>query len=359
MAAGKKGASFDNEVRALADEVLCRAGAPGATIALVVDGTLRFCDGVGYRDLARKEQMPDEALFYIYSVTKVMIAAAILQLVERGLFDLEESIQHYVPDLPFATPATLRQVLNHSAGIADYGALAAYQQAVRANPRQPWSRSQFLANTVEAELLYAPGQGWAYSNIGYMLLAMALEKHYRMPLGEVLQRELFAPLGLRHTYVARSLAGVEALAPGFTTFFNGEDRPDDVRFLYHPGWVAHGLVVSTALELAMFMQALFDGPVLNAGTLQAMCRPQSVPGEHRHFRQPAYGLGLMLDPQSDHGLTAGHAGGGPGYATAAFHFSNVRGMAVTCTALVNHDQGEPGLEIAFALADLIATRGQV
>src|SRR5690606_36604273 len=106
---------------------------------------------------------------------------------------------------------------------------------------------------------------------------------------------------------------------------------------YHPGWVAHGVVVSTARDLCCFLQALFDGRLIGASLLEEMCQPQIVAAVHPYIQKPGYGLGLMLDGQSPYRLTAGHGGGGPGYSAAAFYFANVEGNAVSSVALVNRD----------------------
>jgi len=334
--------------------MLQRGGAPGAGVALLVDGAPILDHSIGFRDIAQTQVLPEQSRFYVYSITKVMVAVAILQLVEQGELGLDSPVQSYLPDLPVTTPVSLRQLLNHSGGLPDYGSLPAYGDAILANPERPWSMAQFLAHTLRGELLYAPGNGWHYSNIGYLLLAMVLEQSYGRSLQEVLLQHIFTPLDFRHTYVARSLEGVEALSPGYTTFLNTSGVLEDMRIRYHPGWVAHGLVVSTAGELARFQQALFDGRLLSANLLEAMCQPHPVPGTHRHFRQPGYGLGLMLDRQSPHGLVAGHGGGGPGYSTAAFYFSDIAQQEVVSVALVNRDQADLGLKIAFALAEVIA-----
>ena len=81
-----------------------------------------------------------------------------------------------------------------------------------------------------------------------------------------------------------------------------------------------------------------------------------VPGDHPLVTRPAYGLGLMIDLGSPYGQVAGHAGGGPGYSTAAFHFPDVAGRRLTSVALANRDHPDLGLAIAFALATAYADR---
>lgn len=326
---------------------------PGAAISLLLDGEPIFNGSVGFRNTESREALSDDARFYIYSITKIMVAVAVLQLVEREELALDDLIQHHLPDLPVTTPISLRQLLNHTGGLPDYGNLNAYTDAVRARPRRPWSAVEFLQNTWQGELLFPPGEGWHYSNLGYLLLVQVLEKQYGQPLAALLEKEIFTPLGLSDTYVATSLEGVEQLASGWTSYWNDDGRLEDMRWRYHPGWVAHGLVVSTASELAQFLQALFEGRLLSVLCLESMCEPHLVRISHPLFRQPAYGLGLMLDPASPHGMAAGHGGGGPGYSTAALHFSNVGGRQVVTVAFANRDHPDLGLQIATNLVNLL------
>ncbi len=345
--------TLKDRVTTTVQRLLQEAQAPGAAVALLLDGQCVFEGSVGFRDPARTETLAKGARFYIYSITKTMVAVAVLQLVERGTLALDDLIQDYLPHLPVTTPITLQQLLNHTGGLPDYGGLDAYTGALRAHPTRPWTASEFVQNTWQGKLLFSPGEGWHYSNLGYLLLVQLLERQYRQPLSAVLASELFLPLGLNDTTVASSLEGVEKLTPGWTSYWNDDGRLEDMRWRYHPGWVAHGLVVSTARELAHSLQALFDGRLISTSLLERMREPHLVRVAHPLFHQPAYGLGLMLDPASPHGVVAGHGGGGPGYSTAALHFSDVRGRQAVSVALANGDRPDLGLLIAASVVNLL------
>jgi hypothetical protein len=101
--------------------------------------------------------------------------------------------------------------------------------------------------------------------------------------------------------------------------------------------------------LARLVDAILSGQVLSSASLARMLTPVRVPHEHALFREPSYGLGVMLDPRAPHGQLAGHGGGGPGYATGALSRTTAAGRRVTAVALANHDRGETGLRIAHAL----------
>jgi D-alanyl-D-alanine carboxypeptidase len=332
-------------------DLLTSTGTPGAAVSVLLDGTPLLESGIGFRDTARTSPLAPDAPFYLYSITKTLIAAALLQHVARGALALDAPIQTYLPDLPLTAPATVRQILNHSAALADYGGLSAYHDAVRAHPEQPWTTAQFLdvAATVEPS-----PPAWRYSNVGYLILKLLLEQLAGASFRQALHDQLFAPLQLAGTFVAESLGDASGLTPGYTLFFDEDGDLQDATSRYHPGWVAHGVVVSTAPSLARLFHTLFAGNLLPDSLRAEMAEPVVLPFAHPIFNQPAYGLGVMIDSASPYGLLIGHAGGGPGYATGALCFPDVAGHSVVAVALANRDAPDLGLAMAHRLAVAVA-----
>lgn len=343
----------DRFVAAVAQELIT-AETPGAAVALLLDGQPVFQSGVGFRDREETTALDSDAQFYIYSVTKALIATVILQLAEQGRIALDAPVQTYLPQIALETPVTIRQILNHTAGIPDYGGLAAYFEALRADPLHAWTSTEFLDHTLPQGLRFPPEQGWAYSNIGFLLLRQVIETITQMPLRQAFHARLFAPLDLRHTFVPPTLADAQPLTPGYSAFFQSDGTLEDIRSLYDPGWVSHGVVISTAAELARLIDAILTGTLLSPASRAAMLTPVLVPHQHPLFQQPAYGLGLMIDPQSAYGVMAGHGGGGPGYSAGALHVPGAHGHTITSVALANRDQPDLGLRIAFTLIALLA-----
>jgi D-alanyl-D-alanine carboxypeptidase len=256
--------------------------------------------------------------------------------------------------LALDTPVTIRQLLNHTSGLPDYGALPTYQEAVHTHPTHPWTDDDFLVQTLSNGLAFTPGQGWGYSNLGFLLLRQVVEVVTGNSFGTALHKQIIVPLGLQKTFVAHTLDDARHLTPGYSTLFQRDTLVQDVRSSYHPGWVAHGVVVSTAPELVCIIDSLFSGHLLTALSGAAMLEPVLVPYQHTFFQEPAYGLGVMIDPQSRYGLIAGHGGDGPGYSTGALHIPNVHGHRVTSIVLANRDQDDLGLRMAFTLAMTVA-----
>lgn len=329
--------------------ILAANDVPGAAVALAVDGRV-VSAGIGFRDLERTEPLDGEARFYLYSITKTLLAVAAFRFVEEGGVALDGSVQPLLPELTIETPLTVRQLLNHTAGLPDYGAMPEYHADLKADPGRPRTDGEFLERTLRDGLRVQPGEGWAYSNIGFLLVRRLVKRLTQGSLRDALAQLVFAPLGLRQTMVAETLADVDDLTPGYSTALDRDGALRDVAPRYHPGWVSHGVVISTASEAALIVESLFTGQLLRPESLAAMLDAVEVAGDYPPFVRPGYGLGLMIDSGSSYGWVAGHAGGGPGYSTAAFYFPNVSGHHVTAVALTNRDSPDLAVEIAFTLA---------
>jgi len=281
----------------------------------------------------RPSTLSVEPHFLAYSITKTFSAVLFLRLQEERLLTLDERLAKWFPAIPQAEAISLRQLLNHTAGIPDYGGLPAYHAAVRATPAQAWRDEQVAAATFANGLAFVPGHGWAYSNPGYMLLKRVAEmitgEHYATLVAE----QITQPLELTRTFVPEQVADLAPLAPAPSKALSTTGEQLDTRLHYHPGWVSHGVVASTPSEIARFYHALFGGRLLSARSLDEMTTLVRVPGEHKPWGEPSYGLGIMGDPASPVGLVWGHNGGGPGYSASAFHAPKLQGRSVTVCAM--------------------------
>jgi D-alanyl-D-alanine carboxypeptidase len=330
----------DQEIADAAKRALDGYGGIGAAIALWADGAPVLTAGLGWRDAGRTVPMPADALLQTFSISKTLFAVVALRLAEDGGLDLDGA----VPGSPAGV--TPRRLLNHTAGVPDYGMVPAYHEAVRTMPGRAWTRAEFMARTVEASG-FGPSGAFAYSNTGYMLLREAVEQASGQPMGAVLRRFVWAPLGLPRSRLADTWTDARDLAPGWTAMWGGQQ---DAAATYDPGWVAMRSVLAPAGEVAAVFDALGGGRLLGAASLAAMMTPVIAPGTDWLFGEKGYGLGLMLDRTSRYGVLAGHGGGGPGYSSGVLT-GEVGGRMVTAAALANTDGRELGMRIAAAMLE--------
>jgi D-alanyl-D-alanine carboxypeptidase len=247
--------------QAALDEARSRAKAYGVTFAVVRDGALVW---VGSSGLTRdgRPMAPDEPLV-IGSVTKTFVAATVLQLAGEGLLDLDDPVRRHLPDLTtISRHITVAQLLNHTSGLADV-----FNDTTRVgletDPGHAWTTDEVLGTVREP--WYQPGDGWAYSNTNYLLLAMLVEELTGEDLADVVATRLTGPLSLGSTAVLSGAAG-EILPPAWSTIFRGS-----------------GNMVASAADLARWGDALYAGGVLPPRTRAEML---SVNGDD-------YGLGVQ------------------------------------------------------------------
>ncbi|MBL0937643.1 MAG: beta-lactamase family protein [Gemmatimonadaceae bacterium] len=304
-----------------------------------------------------------EPAFLAYSITKTFTAVLILRLCEERRLGLDDRLVRWFPHITHADQISLRRLLNHTAGIPDYGGLRAYHEDVKASPSTPWSFDRFAAETFDKGLLFDLGEGWAYSNPGYMLLKRIAEEAAGDSYRDLISEYIAGPLGLRRTFVAESITDLAALAPGTSSALSPDGASRDVRSHYHPGWVSHGVVASTASELVRFLDSLFRGALLTRHSIAQMMElvtvpmPPHVPSSEQNrpprYRKPSYGLGLMGDPASPRGLIVGHNGGGPCYSASAFHAFDLGGASVCAMGAI--EEGFDAAALVFDVLDHLNT----
>lgn len=250
-----------------------------------------------------------------WSFTKTVLAAAALALVRDGRLTLDDEIA--------MRDHSLRQLLQHRAGLGDYGELRAYHEAVLRN-EEPWPVRTLLERTEAGRLRYLPGEGWGYSNLGYLAVGRLIAATTGQDLEVALRTLVLDPLGIEGVRLARTRADLEGVTMG----------PAQA---YHPGWVYHGLLVGPLEQAALLLDRLLGGKLLPQRLLAAMVNGHGVgegmPG--RPWIKPSYGLGLMIEGTLSHG-PRGHTGGGPGSVIAVYRRTDTR---------------EPQTIAAFALGD--------
>jgi len=272
-----------------------------------------------------------EALFPWWSFTKTALAIAALRLVEQGRLQLDDPR----PGKPF----TLRQLLTHRAGLRDYGRIAAYQQAV-ARREDAWDREHLLEIADADTLLFEPGAGWAYSNIGYLFVGDAIEQGSGLPRAEALRALVLDPIGLRGTRLATGRAD-------FREIFWPSLRD------YDPRWAYHGCLIGPPAEAARLLHALFEDALLPPTVVASMVERFTSLGD----APPGYpgtdigcGMGLMRGNMGTAGRAFGHGGAGPGGVNAVAHFPDLKPAITVAVFTDGEDDGRVHWEaISIAL----------
>ena len=263
-----------------------------------------------------------------WSFTKTVLAAAALVLVRDGFIALDEPL----PGKPYS----LRHLLQHRSGLTDYGGFRAYHEAVDRGD-DPWPVPELLDRIDADRLRYPAGEGWDYSNIGYLFVAQLIEATADAELGEALQRLVLKPLDIAGARIARTRADLEAVTMG-----SAEG--------YHPDWVYHRLLVGPVEQAALLLDRLMSRDLLPPALQHEMLTPFVLPGPvpDRPWSVPGYGLGVMTGETTVGLRIVGHTGGGPG-STIAVYRALKAGNARTAAFFRTSDDQDPTEDGAFAL----------
>lgn len=244
------------------------------------------------------QPMKPDTVFRIGSLTKQFTAASVLKLVERKKLALDDPIKRYLPEAP--AKVTIRQLLSHTAGIHEY----TIDPKFRAIPK-PLTLAKLVDFICNQPLDFPPGSQWRYSNSGYVLLGVLIQRLSKLDYASFVQREIFAPLGLRDTRYCPDEPTGPRQAHGYVAK-GGKLTPS--RHIHMVGAFSAGALCSTAGDLLAWFTALLRKRVIGKPRLIQMLSPAKLSNG-----QPlAYGFGIQLQRVKGHGRL-GHAGGISGF----------------------------------------------
>jgi CubicO group peptidase (beta-lactamase class C family) len=272
---------------------------PGLSVAIVKDGRVLLERGWGTVDRGRR-QASATTVYQIASVSKQFTAAAVLRLAERGQLSLDDDVAQYVEGLPASyRTISLRQLLNHTAGVPNFTEF--FREF-----RQTLTPAQLIDSLASRPLLFTPGTGFHYSNSGYYLLGLVIERVTGQAYGSYLREQFFTPLGMADTEYCGDSRG-RPVPAGYVRTRRGDPvrtSPWDPSVLY-----AAGSLCSTVVDLARWEVALGEGRVLADASYREMTTPAAAPDASMRM---AYGYGMMVDT-TDSGPYLHHDGAIAGF----------------------------------------------
>ncbi len=313
-------------------DALLDFGAPGVLVELDTPrGDVKVRSGYG--DVEAGTPVPWKAKFRIGSYTKTFVAATVLQLVGEGRMSLEDTVERWLPGVVTGngndgTKITVRQLLQHTSGLYNYlGRMPELflEEEFRKNRFRTVTPEQAVALAMQEPPDFAPGTDWNYSNTGYALAGMIIERVTGNTWQHEVRTRVVGPLGLRDTY----LPGTSPFLPvphavAYERFPEKglEADPADPRWgdpidvtVYNPSWGgAAGDMISTTEDGNKFLKALLGGRVLRPAQLAEMTKTVDTPKLYPAWPGARYGLGLMWIPNSCGGHWS-HGGDIPGFKT--------------------------------------------
>jgi CubicO group peptidase (beta-lactamase class C family) len=297
MAQGARADAIDRYVQAQLKE----SKIPGVAVAVIHNGHAVRMRGYGLADVERKVPVTPVTVFEIGSITKQFTATAIMMLVEQGKIDLEEPIAKYLPDVPATWKTiTIRQLLNHTSGIPDYEEIMGY-----GGYRNPMTPVQVMAVVAEKPLDFAPGTRWNYSNTGYYLLTLIIEKVSGERYAQFLHEHIFGPAGMVHTRSSEPVDIIPNRAAGYEYKDGRLENRDPMQPTATGG---AGMIVSTLGDLAKWDRLLNRKSLLREESYAKMWADAPL----ADGKLSGYGLGWFVSPVKKH-RSARHSGQTAGF----------------------------------------------
>jgi len=297
-------------------------------------GTWTGAAGLG--DIKTSIPMRPDDKFRAGSIMKTFVSVVTLQLVEEGLFSLNDTLTSVLPEsvtarFPNSDQITVRMLLNHTGGIPDFLTEAVYGE-IGANPTKIWTDNEWLDLAAEQEPYFSPGEGWHYSNTDYILIGLIIEGATGRSWRENVRQRVIEPLKLGNTLLPE---------PGDLSIPGNHSRG------YHPmndalldltdvdpsmaGAAGGSALVTNAGDLAQFLDALLAGELLeNAETLDDMLT--FVEAQHPSELPYDYGLAVEKFTLPSGVEMMGHAGGTAGFASVVYYLP---ALETTVAAMVN------------------------
>jgi CubicO group peptidase (beta-lactamase class C family) len=333
---------------------LVTPGSPGLAVIVLKNGTVAFEKAYGLANVGIGAANTPDTDFRLASFTKQFTATCIMLLVHDGKLSYDDTLTKIFPGFPtYGSAITVRMLLTHTSGLKDYEDLYAAQFPRVDDGKIPQIHDAQILALMERQTAtdFPPGSQWRYSNTGYAMLAMIVEKVSGKSFGDFLHERIFEPLGMKNTLAYEKAKNeVPHRALGYAkkngTWVEADQSSTSAV-------LGDGGIYSNVEDLGKWDRALRGHTLLSAAEMQAAFTPVKVPGGAKtdDGGPTEYGFGWFLDPYKGQ-KRAWHSGTTIGFRTYIERFTD---EGLTIIILCNRDDLKPG-KLAERVADLFAAR---
>lgn len=296
---------------------LAANGRFSGNVLIAENGKTVYERSFGYADLVTKRPNTSQSSFPIASITKTITSTAIMQLKEKGKLQISDPVAKYLPEFPYPD-VTIRHLLSHTSGLPGYDKL--FLALVKQYPDTVVTNKDIIPAAAAARLPldFKPGDAFAYNNLNFNVLALIVEKVSGEPFGVYLREHIFRPAGMEHAslseFFKRKDAHLSKLYRSRYSWSPAMEQADTVtefrRAMRNYGFTGHGDIICTAHDLLKYDEALYNGRLLSAATLQEAFRPVKLANGNDNPQH--YSLGWVTSQDTLLGGAVLHDGGLPG-----------------------------------------------
>jgi CubicO group peptidase (beta-lactamase class C family) len=327
------------------------SNAPGAAVLVIHNGRPVFRHGYGVTDLRTLHPIDAKTNFRLASFTKQFTAAGIMLLARDGKLHYDDHLTDFFPEFPaYGKSITVRNLLNHTSGLEDYGDLLMKQYPDTPPEKVPQILDAGVLKLLEQQSSgkFAPGAKWEYSNSGYAVLAMIVEKVSGKSFGQFLQERIFTPLKMKNTLAyEKSKNEVPHRAYGHSKNDGSWQQTDQSPT---SAVLGDGGIYSSLDDLAKWDRALRDHTLFSEAEMRpalTAAQPREGPAKFPDGPAVSYGFGWFVDPYQGHKRMS-HDGSTIGFRTTIQRFLDDK---LTIIVLANRTDINPE-ELALKVADL-------
>jgi CubicO group peptidase (beta-lactamase class C family) len=315
-----------------------RADGPGATVLIARGDRVLYRKAFGMADLELGVQMRAEHVLQLASITKQFTSVSILMLMEQGKLTLQDPVSKFIAEYPKGDSITLHHLLNHSSGVTSYTNLPAF----RSRMRQDMSPDEIVESFKQLPLEFPPGTQHSYSNSGYALLGLIIEKVSGLSYGEFVQKHIFDKLAMSHSHYASNFTLIPNRASGYQIYEGTVELPE---FMSPTIPYAAGALLSNVDDMFRWNRAMRRHTLISEQSTRLAFTNHPL----RNGRASNYGYGWFVNEIA--GVpTLEHTGGINGYATSGIYVPQ-RDLYVI--VLTNRDDGRGPEAHALKAASIV------
>lgn len=294
-------------------------------VLIAENGNAIYKKFFGFADIENKIPNTNSTEFTLASVSKIFTSTAILQLRDKGKLHIDDHFKKYFSDFPYPD-ITIRNLLSHTSGLPDY---ELYEEQIKENPDKIFTIHDILPalKIWKKPLAFKAGEKWEYSNTNFCLLALLVEKLSGMSFQKYVQKNIFIPSKMYHTYFLYD--GIHKIDKNrafnydypflYSCNFKNVDSIKQYRWREYnvSGFVGQGNIFTTTADMLNFDNALYSGKILKPATLAEAFTPTKLNnGENNNANtgmgKASYGLGWFIFNDTTKGKIVWHTGGQPG-----------------------------------------------
>jgi len=308
---------------------------PSISAGIIHDGKIVWLGAKGFADIENNVHATEKSVYRIASISKVITAVAIMQLVEKGKLKLDDDVRKYIPYFPPKRwKFTIRQLLSHTAGIRNYKSTGEFE-----SKEYFQSIKEAINYLAKDSLEFEPSTRYLYTTLSYNLLAAIIENVSEMPFTEYLTNNILIPADMKSTYPDFQRSIIPFRVKGYDR--NKYRQIQNAALADLSIKIPGGGLLSTTEDLLKFSDSLLKGKLIKQASLDSLI----VPTKLKDGKTVDYGLGFAFGTDESGKKFISHSGIGTGFTSLLIIYPQEKIAAVHLINIRDRNLGEPAYDI--------------